>query len=42
MDFKVYIERQKSIILNNKFGGLRLTDFKTYCKAAVIKIVWYC
>ena len=41
------MERQKTqnkqcdIEERNKFGGLILHNFKTYCNAIVIRIVWY-
>ena len=45
-DFKIYMESQKTQnSQHNLEGGEQswkiLSDFKTYCKAVVIKSVWY-
>lgn len=45
-DLQIHTELQEALISQrilkkNKITGLKLLDFETYCKAAVIQTVWY-
>lgn len=39
MEFQEATNSQIVLVKTNKDGGLTLPDFKTYCKATVIKVV---
>lgn len=36
------LDTSKNNFEKEQVGGLTLCDFKTYCNATIIKIMWYC